>query len=168
MTGLESLKTQIADLAYLQRMTDSEAYEMIKNLRWLESDGRPECPRCDSRAIYEYRSRQIFKCKECRSQFSVTSGTAFASRKLSHRDILISVAVYLSESSGVRALNVSRLTGKQYKTTFVLLNKLREAMAPTSDEWIGDRYLLATARALASPVSRDWKAYWQRSGAYGN
>ena len=43
--------------------------------------GEPVCPRCGCVATYTYAIRKLFKCKGCNHQFSVTSGTIFASRQ---------------------------------------------------------------------------------------
>ncbi len=58
-------------------------------IRWAATDGEPVCPRCECAAVYTYTTRKLFKCKACNHQFSVTSGTIFASRKLPIRDYLL-------------------------------------------------------------------------------
>ena len=57
------------------------AYRRFCALRWPETDGRPVCPACGCLDVYDLRTRQRFKCAACHRQFSVTSGTIFASRK---------------------------------------------------------------------------------------
>jgi hypothetical protein len=78
--------------------------------------------------VYEYESRRIFKCKGCEKQFSLTTGTIFASRKMSMRDILLAIAIFVNGVSGSAALRLSRDLGCTYKTAFVLAHKLRETM----------------------------------------
>src|SRR5690606_34006968 len=65
----------------------------------------------------------------CYHQFSVTSGTIFASRKMSFTDLLAAVVIFCNGAKGVAALHLSRDLDCQYKTAFVLTHKLREAMA---------------------------------------
>ena len=79
-------------------------------------------------AVYEYRSRRIFKCQGCESQFSITTATIFASRKLPIRDLLAAIAIFVNGAKGISALQLSRDLDVQYKTAFVLAHKLREAM----------------------------------------
>jgi transposase-like protein len=110
------------------RLSDDEAYETFKQIRWAENDGEPVCPRCGCVAVYEYRSRRIFKCKGCEAQFSVTTATIFASRKLPIRDLLAAIAIFVNGAKGISALQLSRDLDVQYKTAFVLAHKLREAM----------------------------------------
>ncbi len=78
--------------------------------------------------VYEYSSRRIYKCKGCEAQFSLTTATIFASRKLPLRDLLAAIAIFVNGAKGISALQLSRDLGVQYKTAFVLAHKLREAM----------------------------------------
>ena len=125
---LLSARARTLSLAKVMRLSEDEAYAAFKAVRWAENDGEPFCPRCGSVAVYEYRSRRIFKCKGCERQFSVTTATIFASRKLSYRDLLAAMAIFVNGAKGISALQLSRDLDVQYKTAFVLAHKLREAM----------------------------------------
>src|SRR4051794_41823293 len=57
------------------------------------------------------------------------SGTLFASHKLPLRGYLAAIAVFCNEVKGKSALALSRDLNLSYKSAFVLLHKLREAMA---------------------------------------
>ena len=65
----------------------------------------------------------------CGHQFSVTSGTIFASRKMAFVDLLAAVVILSNAVKGVSMLQLSRDIDCQYKTAFVLAHKLREAIA---------------------------------------
>jgi transposase-like protein len=110
-------------------LSDEEAYDTFKLVRWAATDGQPVCPRCECAAVYNYATRKLFKCKACSHQFSVTSGTIFASRKLPVRDYLLAIAIFVNGAKGHSALQLSRDLDVQYKTAFVLSHKLREALA---------------------------------------
>ena len=69
------------------------------------------------------------KCAACHKQFSVTSGTIFASRKLSFVDLLGAICLFVNASKGPSAVQMSRDLDVQHKTAFVLMHKLREALA---------------------------------------
>ena len=68
-------------LARVARLSDEEAHDCFKAIRWADNGGEPYCPRCGCVAVYSYKTRRLYKCKGCSHQFSVTSGTIFASRK---------------------------------------------------------------------------------------
>ena len=73
-----------------------------------------------------------WRCKACRKDFSVTSGTLFAFHKMPLRSYLMAVAIFCNEVKGKSMLALSRDLGTQYKTAFVLAHKMREAMAAES------------------------------------
>lgn len=130
---LLSTKARSLSLATVARMSDEEAYEAFKCIRWSETKGEPFCPRCACAALYTYKTRRLWKCKGCNHQFSVTSGTIFASRKLPVRDYLLAIAIFVNGAKGHSALQLSRDLDCQYKTAFVLAHKLREAVAAQND-----------------------------------
>ena len=125
---LLSAQARTLSLAKVMRLSEEEAYATFKRIRWAQNDGEPFCPRCGCVAVYTYRSRPIYKCQGCESQFSITTDTIFASRKLSIRDLLAAIAIFVNGAKGVSALQLSRDLDCQYKTAFVLAHKLREAM----------------------------------------
>lgn len=61
--------------------------------------------------------------------FSITSGTLFASRKQPMKIYLAAIAIFCNELKGKSMLAMSRDLGVAYKTAFVLCHKIREAMA---------------------------------------
>lgn len=119
-------------LAQVMRMTDAEAETMFRQVRWADTDGAPVCPSCGGLDAYECRrssGANRFRCSACRKDFTITSGTLFASHKLPLRGYLAAIAIFCNEVKGKSACAISRDLGLSYKAAFVLLHKLREAMA---------------------------------------
>lgn len=125
---LLSAKARTLSLRAVARMSDQEALETFREVRWADNEGQPYCAKCGCMEVYSYKARPIFKCKGCGAQFSVTSGTIFASRKLAIRDILLAIAIFVNGAKGHSALQLSRDLNVQYKTAFVLAHKIREAV----------------------------------------
>ena len=129
---LLSRAAKTLSLAQVFRMTDGEAETAFRMVRWPDTNGEPVCPICDSVEAYVARRPNgvlRYRCKGCKKDFTVTSGTLFASHKLPLRGYLAAIAVFCNEVKGKSALALSRNLGLSYKTAFVLLHKLREAMA---------------------------------------
>ena len=126
---LLSSKARTLSLAKVLRLSDDEAFDAFKALRWADTEGRPYCGKCGCTDLYTITTRRLWKCKACGGQFSVTSGTIFASRKLTLRDILAAIAIFVNGAKGHAALQLSRDLDVQYKTAFVLTHKIREALA---------------------------------------
>lgn len=113
---------------------EDAAYRRFCRLRWPETEGAPVCPVCGCLDIYDLTTRRRFKCAACHRQFSVTSGTIFASRKLAFVDLLGAICLFVNASKGLSAVQLSRDLDVQHKTAFVLMHKLREAMAAETRE----------------------------------
>ena len=127
---LLSSKARTISLAAVLRMTDEQAEAAFRSIRW--ADGKPVCPHCECPTVYDCRKANgapRWRCKACRKDFSVTSGTLFAFHKMPLRSYLAAIAIFVNEVKGKSALALSRDLDCQYKTAFVLAHKLREAMA---------------------------------------
>lgn len=131
---LLSAKARTLSLASILRMSDDEAHSRFQAIRWADNGGEPFCPRCEFTGIYTYAARRIWKCKGCGHQFSVTSGTIFASRKLPVRDYLAAICIFVNSVKGVSALQLGRDLDIQYKSAFVLCHKLREAVGAVHNQ----------------------------------
>ena len=110
-------------------MTDDEAHAAFVAIRFVQNGGEAFCPRCGCASVYTYAARKIWKCQGCRHQFSVTSGTIFANRKLPIRDYLAAIALFVNAAKGISALQLGRDLDVSYKAAFVLAHKLREAIS---------------------------------------
>lgn len=125
---LLSKAARTLSLAKVMRMSDEEAFEAFKAVRWADNEGEAYCPKCGGVRVYDLSDNRRFKCAACLHKFSVTSGTIFASRKMSLRDLLAAIAIFVNGAKGISALQLSRDLDCQYKTAFVLAHKLREAL----------------------------------------
>jgi transposase-like protein len=129
---LLSRAAKTLSLASVLRMSDEEAEATFKGVRWVETNGEPVCPHCGGADAYDCRrpnGAPRYRCRACGKDFSITSGTLFASHKLPLRMYLAAIAIFINEVKGKSMLAMSRDLGLSYKAAFVLAHKLREAMA---------------------------------------
>ena len=120
------------NLATVFRMTDAEAEATFCKLRWASTNGEPVCPECGGLDAYDCRRSNgspRYRCRACKKDFTITNGTLFASHKLPLRAYLGAIAVFCNEVKGKSALALSRDLGVSHKACWVMLHKLREAMA---------------------------------------
>jgi transposase-like protein len=137
---LKQAAARTLNLAQVMRMTEAEAETLFKQVRWPETNGEPVCPSCGSLKAYDCRrphGAPRWRCKDCRADFSITSGTLFACHKMPLRTYLAAIAIFCNEVKGKSMLALSRDLGTQYKTAFVLAHKMREAMAADMRQTIG-------------------------------
>src|SRR5271163_4032054 len=129
---LLSRNAKTLSLATVFRMSDDEAESAFRRVRWSETNGEPVCPICGGLDAYDCRrpnGAPRFRCRACQKDFSITSGTLFASHKLPLRLYLAAIAIFCNEVKGKSMLAMSRDLGLSYKAAFVLGHKMREAMA---------------------------------------
>ncbi|MGH6870870.1 MAG: IS1595 family transposase [Rhizomicrobium sp.] len=134
---LQSKAARTLSLAQVFRMTDGEAETAFRKIRWHSTDGAPVCPACGGLDAYSARRPSgllRFRCKACAKDFTITSGTLFAAHKAPLRAYLAAIAVFMNEVKGKNALALSRDLGMSHKACWVLLHKVREAMA---EEFLG-------------------------------
>jgi transposase-like protein len=129
---LLSAAARTLSLNHIFRMTDDEARDTFKRVRWSSNGGEPFCPHCGCLTVYSLtETPPRWKCSGCRRKFSLTSGTLFHSRKLPVRDYLAIIGLFVNGVKGTSALQISRDLNINPKSSFVLLHKLREAMGST-------------------------------------
>lgn len=129
---LLSKAAKTLSLASVFTMKDADAEMAFRRIRWADTNGEPVCPHCGGVDAYDCRRLKgapRFRCRACVKDFTITSGTLFASHKLPLRCYLATIALFCNEVKGKSALALSRELSVSYKCAFVLLHKLREAMA---------------------------------------
>ena len=125
---LLSAKARTLSVLQVAKMSEQEAFETMKQLRWGKDD-EITCPCCGSvNRHYFRRARKQWLCKDCNHTFSVTSGTIFAFHKLPLSMYLTAIALFVNAVKGISALQLSRDLGVQYKTACVLAHKIRESL----------------------------------------
>ena len=101
-----SAAARTLSLVDLCDLSEDAAHKMLCAMRWPDTDGAPICPNCSCAAVYTYRCRQVFKCKACHRQFSATSGTSLAYRKLPVRTLLMAFSLFVNAAKGISSLQL--------------------------------------------------------------
>jgi transposase-like protein len=114
---------------------EDDARELMERLRW---KGEPVCPHCGSKGAYELTAKAegethvrkgVYKCKECRKQFSVTVGTIFHSSRIPLNKWLAAIYMMCSSKKGVSAHQLHRQLGITYKSAWFMCHRIRYAMS---------------------------------------
>jgi transposase-like protein len=72
--------------------------------------------------------RRVWKCGDCRKQFSVLTGTIFHGSKVSVRTWLFVIFEMCASKNGVSAREIERKYDLTAKTAWFMLHRIREAM----------------------------------------
>ena len=118
-------------------LPEGAAHKMLCAMRWPDTDGAPICPNCNCAAVYTYRCRRVFKCKACHRQFSATSGTSLAYRKLPIRTLLMAFSLFVNAAKGISSLQLSRHLGLHAKTALATPTQKRQAPLRRGDASAG-------------------------------
>lgn len=107
-----------------------KAREYLEALRWPEG---PVCPHCGSidnaYALNGEKHRPgLYKCADCRKQFSVTVGTLFERSHVPLHKWLLAVYLLCSSKKGHSSHQIHRMLGVTYKTAWFMTHRIREAM----------------------------------------
>lgn len=115
-------------LDFFYELTEAQAFELFCLARW-GGLTRVVCPYCGAVGKHYYRKRRgQWRCKDCESIFSVTTGTPLADRKLPYRKILIAIFCFVSAPKSDAANRVHSMLNVTMRTIYILFGKLRESL----------------------------------------
>jgi transposase-like protein len=118
---------------------DNKAREYLEHLRWPNGVTCPHCGVIGEHYQLEGKAHRpgLWKCKDCREQFSVTVGTVFERSKISLSKWLTAVYLLCSSKKGISSHQMSRTLGVTYKTAWFMTHRIRLAMADTNGGLMG-------------------------------
>ena len=111
---------------------DLVCINFIASLRW--SDGIAVCPRCQSKRTSFLQTRKIWKCLDCKKQFSVKVGTIFEDSPIGLDKWLCAIWLITNCKNGVSSYEIHRAIGVTQKTAWFMLHRIRVAMQTGSFE----------------------------------
>jgi transposase-like protein len=122
--------------------TEADAYVYLENMRW--GDGEPTCPHCGTVDAHYFLTpkdgkarktrtgsaseRRVWKCRACRKQFSVLTGTIFHGTKIPVRTWLFVIFDMCSAKNGISAREIERKYDLTPKSAWFMAHRIREAM----------------------------------------
>jgi transposase-like protein len=109
--------------------SDDKCRELLMRLRW--PDG-VKCLRCHGDVVELATERQLFYCKDCDYQFTVTAGSIFNDSHLPLTIWFTATLLLCEAKKGMSALQLKRTLWGQhkgsYKTAWYLCHRIRAAM----------------------------------------
>lgn len=108
--------------------TEDKCRELLVRLRFPEG---PRCLRCKMPVVKLETDKQLFYCKDCDYQFSVTSGTVFNDSHLPLAKWFLTTHLLCEAKKGMSACQIQRTVGMSYKTAWYLCHRIRHAMTQT-------------------------------------
>lgn len=120
-----------------KKSNDEDKYrELFEKLRW---GNEPYCPHCGCmNKIYRYKNNKLFKCADCRKQFSITVGTAFEYTHLSFTQLFKAIYYFFHSKKSISSHHLARILEVQQKTAWYLLHKIRYSVS--KEEKLMDKF----------------------------
>jgi transposase-like protein len=133
------------------------AREYLESLRWANGVVCPHCGVIDKfyKLVGEAHRPGLYKCTDCRKQFSVTVGTVFEASKIKLHIWLQACHLMSASKKGISSKQLERMLGVTYKTAWFMSHRIREAMNIAPKEQLG----------LKAPVEVD-ETFWGNKGKH--
>ena len=106
---------------------DRVAEDWFIETRW---EHGVNCPHCKSDNIYirseEKRSNQPYRCRSCKSDFSVKTGTLMQSSHIGYRAWAVGIYLITTNLKGVSSMKLHRDLCITQKSAWLMMHKIRE------------------------------------------
>jgi transposase-like protein len=119
---------------------EGDAYRHLEDLRWGTT---PRCSHCAGTDVYlippangvsrksaarTMSERRVWKCRDCKRQFSVLTGTMMHATKVPVRTWVLVTFDMCADKNGMSAHEVSRKYGVAPRTAWHMLHRIRQSM----------------------------------------
>jgi transposase-like protein len=156
--------TQISD----RLPTEASAYEFLEERRWR---GQPSCPHCGfiGAHVYlrpangmsrrtnrgKYSERRVWKCRSCKRQFSVITGTVMHGTHVPIRTWVLVAYEVAADGHGPTERDVARRYGLSTKSAHFLLRRIRDDLGRPLSESLFAAVTVAPFERAALPEHTD-------------
>jgi transposase-like protein len=123
----ESVKVPATLMEAIQYFADPlVCLRFFAGLRW--ENGEAVCPRCQSNRVSFLTTRLMWKCLDCKKQFSIKVGTIFEDSPIGLDKWLCAMFLVANCKNGVSSYEVARDLHVTQKSAWFMLQRIRHAM----------------------------------------
>ena len=115
---------------------DVTAEKWFVKTRWLDG---VHCPCCGSVNIQERKTRkpQPYRCRDCRKDFSVKTGTLMHNSRLGLQVWAVAIYLLVTNLKGVSSMKLHKDLGVTQKTAWHLAHRIRETWKDNQGDFLG-------------------------------
>lgn len=116
---------------------EDKARLLLERMRW--PNGGPSCPLCkQTETVYRMLKMRtskkpgrpgLLRCRACKKQFTVTTGTVFEDSHIPMTKWLQAIYLITASKKGISAHQLHRMLGITYKSAWFMAHRLRHAMS---------------------------------------
>ncbi len=134
MKDLKQFKTLFDLLTFFN--DEQVCRDYLANIRW---SGKPVCPYCKHDKVFKFTNGKVYKCAECKKQFSVRVGTIFEDSKIPLQKWFAAIYLISSHKKGISSLQLHRDLGVTQKTAWFMLHRVRHGygLKPQTEKLTG-------------------------------
>src|SRR5436190_11980124 len=125
--------------------SEHAAIELLESMRWPNGAA---CPHCGGADPYRLKAKKatngkraarigLWKCSQCRKQFTVKVGTIFEQSHIPVSKWLMAIHLIASSKKGMSAHQFHRMLGLTYRAAWFMAHRLRYAMAQPAGIFAG-------------------------------
>jgi len=115
----------------------AKAEEFITKLRWANNSVCPHCKALDNiytltpktKSTTSRKSLKLYKCAECRKQFTILTGSIFEDSHIPLNKWLNAFYLICSSKKGISAHQLHRMLGIAYRSAWFMAHRIRLAMS---------------------------------------
>ena len=118
---------------------EDKAREFLEASRWPDGPVCPFCGQLDTVKPLGGKSMGPgwYFCNDCREKFTVRVGTLYERSHIPLHKWLMATHLIVSSKKGMSALQLSRMLGITYKSSWFMCHRIREQMTPAKRGPIG-------------------------------
>jgi hypothetical protein len=113
--------------------TEEQCRETLLRLRW--PDGFV-CPVCGHKEFYPVKRRNMYHCRKCEHQESITAHTIFHGSHTPLTKWFVALFMMAQDKRGISATRLAADIGVSYPTAWLMLHKIRKAMSERESSYL--------------------------------
>jgi transposase-like protein len=123
----------------------------LEKMRW--PNGRV-CPHCGSAKSYKFKNGKLFKCADCKRQFTSKVGTIFTDSHIKLQDWFLAIYLLTSQKKGISSIRLAEYLEVTQKTAWFMLYRIRYAMEYGVDDKQSDANIELAPKTFDETVKK--------------
>jgi transposase-like protein len=131
----------MCDLTNPAFTNENKAREFLEASRWPDGPVCPFCGQLNTVAKLGGKSMGLgwYYCSSCQDKFTVRVGTIMERSHIPMHKWLLASHLIVASKKGISALQLSRMLGITYKSSWFMCHRIREGMTPAIPALSGDK-----------------------------
>lgn len=128
-------QNKLSFFEFQQRFSSKQACEnYLFSMKWPNGF---VCPKCGGTAFYTTKTRNLplYACRQCGHQTTSTVGTVMEKTRTDLRKWFWAIYMIAEDKRGLSAVMLASQIGVTYKTAWLMLHKIRQAMAKRDERY---------------------------------